>query len=197
MEVLQLLGDKLWEKIGRSMEIVEQRLRRTVSILERAGIPYAVVGGNAVRIWVAQVDPGAVRATNDVDILIRPGDLERVKLAMEDAGYHYRQTSGVDMFVEAENESARNAVHVVLSGEMVRMDDYEANPDVEPHEYGAEFRTLPLEKLVRMKLNSFRLKDRVHVLDMIQVGLIDASWCDRFPDPLRSRLQGLIDNPNQ
>jgi hypothetical protein len=197
MEVLQLLGDKLWERIGRSMEIVEQRLRRTVGILERAAIPYAVVGGNAVRIWVAQVDPGAVRATNDVDILIRPSDLERVKLAMQEAGYHYRQSAGLDMFVEGENESARNAVHVVLSGELVRMDDYEANPDVEPHEYGDEFRTLPLEKLVRMKLNSFRLKDRVHLLDMIQVGLIDANWCDRFPDPLRSRLQELIDNPNQ
>jgi hypothetical protein len=197
MEVLQLLGDKLWERIGRSMEIVEQRLRRTVGVLERAAIPYAVVGGNAVRIWVAQVDPGAVRATNDVDILIRPNDLERVKLAMQGAGYHYRQSAGLDMFVEGENESARNAVHVVLSGEMVRMDDFEANPDVEPHEYGDEFRTLPLEKLVRMKLNAFRLKDRVHLLDMIQVGLIGAKWCDRFPDPLRSRLQELIDNPNQ
>lgn len=197
MEALQLVGPKLWERIERSMEIVEQRLRKTVGILESAGIPYAVVGGNAVRIWVAQVDPGAVRATNDVDILIRPSDLERVKQAMIDAGYSHRQTAGLDGFVEQENESARNAIHVVFSGEMVRLDDYEVNPDVEPHEYGEEFRTLPLEKLVRMKLNSFRLKDRVHLLDMIQVGLIDASWCDRFPDPLRSRLKELIDNPNQ
>ncbi len=91
----------------------------------------------------------------------------------------------------------RNAVHVVLSGQMVRPDDYEANPDVEPYECGDSFRTLPLETLVRMKLNSFRLKDKVHLLDMIQVGLIDASWCNRFPDELRLRLRELTDNPNQ
>jgi hypothetical protein len=197
MESLQLTGPELWQRIERSMELVERRLRKTVGILEAAGIPYAVVGGNAVRIWVAQVDPGAVRATNDVDILIRPADFERMKQAMCDAGFSHRQTAGLDMFVECENESARNAIHVVLAGDMVRLDDFEANPDVEPSEHGDDFRTLPLEKLVRMKLNSFRLKDRVHLLDMIQVGLIDQSWCSLFPAPLQSRLQELIDNPNQ
>jgi hypothetical protein len=197
VESLQILGDQLWERIGRSVEIVEQRLRRTVAVLEEAGIPYAVVGGNAVRIWVAQVDEGAVRATNDVDILIRPGDLHRLKQAMHEAGFGHRKTVNVDMFVENEADSARNAVHVVLAGQMVRPDDFEANPDVEPYEYGRQFRTLPLEKLVRMKLSSFRLKDRVHLLDMIQVGLVDTSWPGRFPDELGQRLQSLIENPDQ
>jgi len=179
------------------MEIVEQRLRKAVDVLERAGVPYAVVGGNAVRIWVAQVDPGAVRATNDVDILIRPADLSRLIQAMQEAGFFHRQTADVDMFVENENDSARNAVHVLFAGQMVRPNDPEPNPDVEPSEYGREFRTLPLERLVRMKLNSFRLKDKVHLLDMIHVGLIDATWLDRFPGELRSRLQDLIENPDQ
>jgi hypothetical protein len=197
METLHILGQELWNRIERSMEMVERRLRRTIRVLEHSGIPYAVVGGNAVRIWVAQVDPLAVRATNDVDILIRPIDLDRLKQAMLDAGFYYRRTLEVDMFVEDELQSPRNAVHIVLSGQMVRSDDYESNPDVEPCEYGDEFRTLPLEKLVRMKLNSFRLKDKVHLLDMIQVGLIDAGWCERFPDRLRQRLEDLIENPDQ
>jgi hypothetical protein len=47
-----------------------------------------------------------------------------------------------------------------------------------------------------MKLNSFRLKDRVHILDMISVGLIDDSWLSRLPGPLRDRLQELLDNPD-
>ncbi|MCE9545466.1 MAG: nucleotidyltransferase family protein [Planctomycetia bacterium] len=179
------------------MEIIEERLRRATRALEKAGIPYAVVGGNAVRIWVAQIDQGAVRATNDVDILIRPADLGRVQQAMLDAGFSYRQTAGVDMFVENENDSPRNAVHVVLSGQMVKPDDFEPNPDVEPCVQDKEMRTLTLESLVRMKVNSFRLKDKVHLLDMIQVGLIDASWPERFPGELRQRLQSLIDNPNQ
>jgi hypothetical protein len=68
---------------------------------------------------------------------------------------------------------------------------------VEPNQVGDGIRTLPLERLVRMKLNSYRLKDRVHLIDMIQVGLIDATWITRFPAPLADRLQSLIENPNQ
>jgi len=194
---LTVVGDQLWKKIGESMDRVEVRLRKAIAILEPTGIPFAIVGGNAVRIWVAQVDPGAVRATNDVDVLIRPENLEQVKQVMADNGYHYRKAAGLDMFLEGKDDSVRHAIHIVLANRMVKQDDYESNPDVEPIEYGDGIRTLPLERLVRMKLNSFRLKDRVHLLDMIEVGLLDASWTARFPKPLGERLRSLIDNPDQ
>ena len=58
------------------------------------------------------------------------------------------------------------------------------------------FRLLTLDALVRMKLTSFRDKDRVHVLDLMAVGLVADSWLDRVPAPLRSRLQELLDNPD-
>jgi hypothetical protein len=196
-ETLHIVGDELWRRIRESMELVQHRLQKTVRALEASGIPYAVVGGNAVRIWVAQVDKGAVRATNDVDILIRPDDLQRMKVAMQGQGFFHRETAGLDMFVEDENESARHAVHVVLGGQMVRFDDFEANPDVEPFVVGDSMRTIPFERLVRMKLNSYRLKDKVHLLDMIHVGLLDNSWLSRFPQVLSDRLRQLLDNPSQ
>jgi hypothetical protein len=56
---LKVVGEELWKRIGESMDRVELRLRKVVSILESTSIPFAVVGGNAVRVWVAQVDPGA------------------------------------------------------------------------------------------------------------------------------------------
>ncbi len=43
-----------------------------------------------------------------------------------------------------------------------------------------------------MKLTSFRLKDKVHLLDLLEVGLIDESWCGRFPSELGARLRELI-----
>jgi hypothetical protein len=46
-----------------------------------------------------------------------------------------------------------------------------------------------------MKLTSFRLKDRVHMRDMIDVGLIDESWLPRLPVELAARLKELLDNP--
>jgi hypothetical protein len=57
-------------------------------------------------------------------------------------------------------------------------------------------RFLALEPLVVMKLTSFRLKDRVHILDMIGVGLIDATWLPRLPQDLSARLKELLDNPD-
>lgn len=194
---LTVVGDELWKRIGESMDRVELRLRKTVAILEATSIPYAIVGGNAVRIWVAQVDPAAVRATNDVDVLIRPENLEQVKNVMAENGYHYRKAAGLDMFLEGKDDSVRYAIHVVIANRMVKENDYEPNPDVEPSEYGEGIRTLPLERLVRMKLNSFRLKDRVHLLDMIDVGLVDDSWVAKFPEPLGERLRLLIQNPDQ
>jgi hypothetical protein len=46
-----------------------------------------------------------------------------------------------------------------------------------------------------MKLTSFRDKDRVHLRDLMDVGLVDASWLERVPATLRPRLQELLDNP--
>jgi hypothetical protein len=180
----------------RAVERVNERLRKTVQILEHAKVPYAVVGGHAVRAWVAQVDEAAVRTTRDVDILVRPEDLAKLRQAMESAGFHFRQTSGLNMFVEHPDASARDAVHVVLVGEMVRPDDIDPNPDIEPCETANDFRTISFESLVRMKLNSNRRKDQVHLLDMISVGLIDECWPTRFPNELGKRLQQLLDDPD-
>lgn len=61
MAIFKRVGTQLWERIERSMAWVERRLRKAVEVMESTGILYAVVGGNAIHIWVAQVDPGAVR----------------------------------------------------------------------------------------------------------------------------------------
>ncbi|MCA9264026.1 MAG: hypothetical protein KDA60_09275 [Planctomycetales bacterium] len=189
-------GDELYGRMERAVEKVNQRLRRTVEILENAKLPYAIVGGHAVRAWVAQVDEAATRTTRDVDVLIRPKDLPAVRSAMEAAGFHYRQTMGLNMFTDHPDSPTRDAVHIVMCGEMVRPDDIEPNPDIEPGTRADRFRTLTLEQLVRMKLNSFRRKDQVHLLDMIEVGLIDRQWTAKFPPALAERLQELLDDPD-
>lgn len=189
-------GEALWNRMERAVERVNDRLRRTVGILERTGVPYAVVGGHAVRAWVAQVDEAAVRTTLDVDILVRRADFPAVRAAMLAAGFHHRENLGLQMFVETVDGSARDAVHVVIAGDVVRPGEHEPNPDVEPVVRTPDFRTVPLETLVRMKLNSFRDKDRVHLRDMISLGMIDASWLDRLPPPFRPRLANLLADPN-
>ena len=69
-------------------------------------------------------------------------------------------------------------------------------PTIDEYELIKNVRTMKLESLVRMKLTSYRLKDRVHLLDMISVGLVDEGWLVRFSPELRLRLKDLIDNPD-
>jgi hypothetical protein len=47
-----------------------------------------------------------------------------------------------------------------------------------------------------MKLTSFRLKDQVHIQDLIGVGLVDASWLDRLPPELAPRLAEILAKPD-
>lgn len=189
-------GDVLWERIERAVEIVKDRLRRVTQALNAAEVPYAVIGGNAVQFWVAQVDESVVRNTRDVDIILNRNDLPRAIEVLEQAGFLYRPSAAVSMFLDGPNAGARDAVHVIFAGEKVREEYPEPVPNVEPFELIQSAKTLPLESLVRMKLTSFRRKDQVHILDMISIGLIDESWCQRYSGELSTRLRELLDDPD-
>jgi len=186
-----------WERMARAVDKVRDRLLRATGALKAAGIPYAVVGGNAVAAWVTRVDEAAVRYTQDVDILLRSIDLEPAKQAMAKTGFIYRHVKSIDMFLDGPEAKARDAVHVIFAGQKVNAADPCPAPDVTESELApdANFQHISLEPLVRMKLTSFRRKDQVHLQDMIDVGLIDASWVSRFPPELAERLQLILDTP--
>jgi hypothetical protein len=190
-----VLGPGSWERMIRAVERVRERLRRAASALEHAGILYAVVGGNAVAHWVSRVDEAAVRNTQDVDILLRRSDLERTKTALAQAGFVYRHSSGIDMFLDGPQAKARDSVHIVFAGEKVRPKYTEPAPDVSQSELADAFRVLDLAALVTMKLTSFRDKDRTHLRDLIDVGLVGQMWRDRLSPELAARLQELLDHP--
>jgi hypothetical protein len=196
MVTIRYVGDALWDRIERAVEKVKDRLRRVARALDGAGIPYAVIGGNAVQLWVAQVDESAVRNTRDVDIILNRDTLADAIAALEKAGFVYRHAKGVTMFLDGPDAKARDAVHVVFAGEKVRPEYLLPVPNIDQYALVRELRTLPLESLVQMKLTSFRDKDRVHLRDMLDVGLIDSTWLERFPSELQVRLQALIDNPD-
>jgi len=180
-----------------AVERVRDRLLRASGALESAGIPYAVAGGNAVAVWVATIDEAAVRNTQDVDILLRRSDLETAAEALARAGFIRRHVAGMDVFLDGPDAKVRDAVHVLMAGEKVRPEYDAPAPDVAESEKPAGVRVVALEALVRMKLTSFRRKDQVHLLDMLEVGLIDAAWTSRFEPRLAARLQELIDTPEQ
>ena len=193
---VQAYGEISWERMIRAVEKVRERLLRAASALEQAGIPYAVAGGNAVAAWVSRVDEAAVRNTQDVDMVMRRSELDAASAALENVGFVHRHVAGIEMFLDGQNAKARDAVHVVFAGERVRPEYLLPVPNVDESETSGSFRVLSLEALVRMKLTSYRLKDRVHVMDLIDVGLVDAEWCQQLTPELGERLRQLIENPD-
>jgi hypothetical protein len=183
------------DRMVSAVEKVKERLLRATAALEDAGVLYAVAGGNAVAAWVARVDEAAVRNTRDVDVLIRRADLDRAKTALEKVGFVYCPVSGSDVFLDGLQASVRDAVHLVFAGEKVREQEPATNPDVTESEAAENFRILRLDALVQIKLTAFRDKDRTHLRDLLEVGLIDASWPAKYPPILAERLQLLIDTP--
>ena len=195
MITFHLTGDALWQRMNRAVEKIQERLERTATVLEAAGIPYAIIGGNAVRAWVAQVDEAAVRTTRDVDILLRRADFPRAIEVMERAGFIYRHVKSIDMFLDGPGSKARDAVHVLFSGEKVRPDDLAPTPEVEESVEIQKHRILQLESLVRMKLTAFRRKDQMHLIDMLDLELVDETWLQRLQPELAARLKQLLDDP--
>ena len=185
-----------WERALMAAEKVRERLRRATRALDGAGVPYAVVGGNAVAEWVARIDDEAVRNTRDVDLLVRRADFAAARAALEAAGFVYHRLIDVDVFIDGPQGKPSAGVHLLFADEKVRAADECPCPGLDESERAVEFQVATLLALVRMKLTSFRDKDRTHLRDMIQVGLVDATWPGRLPPPLAERLQSLLDNPD-
>src|ERR1700693_4344573 len=111
--------------LDRHVEKIFSMMRRGHVGLVNAGAEYRVVGGMAVFLHVSQRDPNAARFTRDVDVAIDRRDLQRIAEIAEEFGFRYRHVASVDMLVNAENPTARSAVHFVFVRERVRPSDLE------------------------------------------------------------------------
>ncbi len=143
-----VLQDFSWKRMIEAVEAVRERACRATAALQRAGIPNAVAGGNAVAAWVARVDRAAVRNTQDVDILVRRADFDAVKAALESVGFVYHHLYDVDGFIDGADGSPRDAVHLVFAGEKVRATNPLPAAEVTESIPAEEYMILTLEALV-------------------------------------------------
>jgi hypothetical protein len=191
-----ILQDVSWDRMIAAVEAVRERLLRAAGALEFAGISYAVCGGNAVGAWVSRVDPAAVRNTPDVDILIRRADFLDVKVAWKAAGFEYRVVAGTDHFKESARLKPRDAIRVLFAEEKVRSEDHLPSPSVDDTVQMGDYRVVSFEGLLRMEFNAYRLKNCVHLRDLIEVGLLDETWLPKLIPEHAAKLQELLNNPD-
>src|SRR4051812_24588114 len=157
------MGVEILDRMERAVAKVRERLLRATRALNEAGIPYAVVGGNAVASWVATVDEGAVRNTRDVDLLVRRNDLLAITDALQRAGFVAGTLLDVVMFRDGEEGKPSEAVHLLFSGERTRPDHLLPAPEIETVIDPDNFRVVTLDSLVLMKLVWNRNIDCTHL----------------------------------
>lgn len=173
-----------------AVDRVERLLRKVARALNQTGVAYAVVGGNAVAAWIATVDEGAVRATKDVDLLVRRRDLSVITAALRPVGLMPVEVLGVTMFVDRRRPNPKTGVHLLFARELVRPDYAHPAPDPSKAvQAKGGYRVIRLGPLVAMKLQAHRDIDRVHIRDLLSVGLIDSGLIRRLPADLRGRLR--------
>ena len=167
-------------------------ISRLAQALAQARIDYRVVGGVAVFLHVHEHDPLAARLTRDVDITVDRRDLDAIAEAVRPLGFTSRRAAGVDMLIDTREPRARSAVHLLFVREKVRPEYLEPVPDFSPPVRTIEGVLLaPVADLVRMKLTSFRLRDRVHLKDMDAIGLITPQIEAQLPQAFRERLRSV------
>jgi hypothetical protein len=143
------------------------KMRRIHAVLDAAGIPYRIVGGVAVFLHVSERDPEKARMTRDLDLAVQRDDMQRIAVAAEQAGFPCRDAA------------SGSAIHFVFA----------PDPLSDPVRSAEGILLAPVSDLVRMKLTTFRLKDKVHIQDMDSVGLITAEIEQALPESLRERLK--------
>ena len=173
-------------------------LGRLHAALTEGKIEYRIIGGMAIFLQISERNHDAARLTRDVDVAVNRKDLERIAKAAEAFGFRYRHVAGADMLVDAKEPRAHSAVHLVFVGEKVRREYLEPVPDfTKPTVTKEGILLAPVADLVRMKLTSFRLKDKVHLLDMDSVGLITPEIEQALPEALRARLEQVRNEERQ
>lgn len=117
--------------------------RETVAVLEREGVPYAVIGG------IASTGYGRSRWTHDIDILVKPEDADYALTCLERAGFTTEKTDPKWLY-KAFKRGVLVDVIFRSTGE-IRLDAEMLARAVQVEALGCRPRLVPAEDLLVMK----------------------------------------------
>ncbi len=159
---------------------VHKSLRRIVKRLERAGIPYAVMGGMAVNAHKYQ------RTTGDVDVLLTPDGLAEFKKRFVSKNYLPKEGRS-RRFTDRTNNVG---IDFLLTG--MYPGSGKPGPIAFPDPSSADavedikqVRVINLVTLVQLKLAARRHRDFGDVVELIRFNDLDESFADRLHESVR------------
>ncbi len=155
---------------------VPDTLRHAVAVFEKEGIDYVVIGAFALGAHHYR------RATEDVDICLRPEDLELFRKNL--VGTVYQKVEGRPRrFYDPQTEVT---LDLLVSGQLagdraknnvIRFPDPSEANDVDG------LATVSLERLIELKLVTWRVKDMADVIELIRRNGLDEAFSEKL-DPL-------------
>jgi hypothetical protein len=157
---------------------VHKTMRRIARRLERASIPYAVVGGMAVNAHKYR------RTTGDVDLLLTAEGLRLFRERF--VGKNYANVpKRPRRFLDR-----TNAIHVDILVTGLFPGSGEPGPISYPDPQGAsevidKIRVVDLATLVQLKLAARRLKDWADVVDLVRFNNLDEAFAERLHPSVR------------
>ena len=157
---------------------VHKSMRRLAKRLERAGIPYAVVGGMAVFAHKYR------RTTADVDVLLTPEGFAEFRARF--VAKNYRQQQGRSRrFVDKVNQVEVDfLVTGLFPGRGVPGPIAYPDPSLVAQEI-EKVRVINLKTLVELKLAARRHQDFADVVNLIGFNGLDESFADRLHPSVR------------
>jgi hypothetical protein len=186
---MNTLRPDMLDRMSLIEELARDRFERSTKSLKRAGISFALIGGHAVAHWVRTADRGADRATPNVDLLVASSNFARATKAISEAGFRPVPIFQRTTFVDECNGTHRSGVQLLVEGDTPFLKLSQST--LIENEL-----VVVLHSLIANKLALFRTIDRVHIRDLMDVGLIDETWPTRFPPPLDDRLREILADPN-
>ena len=171
---------------------LNKTLARLTSELEDHGIPYAVIGANAL------LAHGYPRLTEDIDLLMTREGLEKFHAELVGLGY-MPAFPGAKKKLRSTNDGV--SIEVMTTGEYPG--DGKPKPVSMPDPVTASteidgIRYVTFEKLVELKLASgisapHRLKDLADVQELIKIKKLDADFANKLDPYVRAKYLELQD----
>lgn len=152
---------------------VPETLRRLCALLEREGIEYVVIGA------VAMAAHHFRRATEDVDICVRAQDLDRFRERL--VGAVFQSVEGRKRrFYDPQTQVTFD---LLVAGELagrVSRNKQIRFPDSSEAVTVEGLRTVSLERLIELKLVTWRVKDMADVIELIRRNHLDEDFAERL-----------------
>lgn len=169
---------------------VHQTMRRTARRLEKAGIPYAIMGAMAVNAH------GAERTTSDVDVLLTKDGLDRFR--QEFVGKFYDQVPGRSRrFIERKSGIG---VAILVTGHYPGRGG--ARPFAVPHPAEAsevieQTKVVTLPQLIQLKLAAGRYYDFGDVTFLTRVHDLDESFLKQIHPAVHQHFLACLDEARE